>query len=64
MVKDGSVWTSNDGKRFRVINTTDVEGHRWVYYREDFGNYKSTDGCREFSCFEESFLERFRELPE
>ena len=57
--KDGSKWTGGTGDRFHVLSTIELEGHTWVHYiKED-----AVDP-REYSCYVESFLERFRELPE
>jgi hypothetical protein len=61
MVRQGSKWEGSDGKVFVVISTTVIEGKDWVYYRaEKFQDHMPT----EFSCYEESFLARFRERPE
>jgi hypothetical protein len=60
MIKKGSKWTGNEGKIFCVIDTLEIDGKKWVHYRLENSN---TDP-KEFSCFEESFLERFRPLPE
>jgi hypothetical protein len=53
--KPGSIWTSPDNTRFRVINTVLIEtdGHTWVHYIQE-----KTD--KEYSCYLESFLQRFR----
>jgi len=60
-IKNGSRWTGGDGKVFVVIGTMIVEGKDWVYYRLE----KSPEHMpKEFSCYEESFLIRFRLLPE
>ena len=53
----GSKWTSGHGDVFRVIQLVDVEDHTWIHYIK-------TDAEQEYSCYVESFLERFRELPE
>lgn len=58
--KEGSKWTGNDGERFHVVSTIELEGHTWVYYVRE--NAKSEP--KEYSCYVESFLNRFRELPE
>jgi hypothetical protein len=61
MIKQGSKWEGSDGKVFVVISTTVIEGKDWVYYRaEKLQDHMPT----EFSCYEESFLSRFRERPE
>jgi hypothetical protein len=59
MVKEGSKWTSSDGKIFHVIHRVEVEGNTWVHYI-----LENKDDPKEFSCYEESFLARFRPLPE
>ena len=57
--KNGSKWTGGTGDRFHVLNTIELDGHTWVHYiKEDASE------PREYSCYVESFLERFRELPE
>lgn len=63
MIKIGSLWESVD-KKFRVISVTEIEGHTWVHYREDRGIKVPTIECKEYSCYEESFVVRFRQLPE
>jgi hypothetical protein len=55
MVKEGSIWYSADGKRFHVIHRVEIDGHAWVHYIEE-----NKENCREYSCYEESFLLRFR----
>ena len=60
-IVNGSRWAGTDGKVFIVINTTNLDGHDWVYYRAE----KPKDHMpEEFSCYKESFLNRFRPLPE
>jgi len=61
MIKMGSKWTSSDGKIFIVLGTVDLEGKRWVYYRSETSEAHLPN---EFSCFEESFLARFRPVVE
>lgn len=60
MVKEGSLWSSADGKKFRVISVVEVDGHTWVHYREDLGVKIPTKDCKEFSCYMESFTARFQ----
>jgi len=58
MIKEGSVWVSSDNKQFTVLHLVeDDSGHTWVHYRS---NPKKE--CTEYSCYVESFLERFTEL--
>ncbi len=64
MVQPGTLWGSADGKRFRVISVTEIEGHTWVYYRDNRGWSVSEDQIREYSCYLESFLSRFTQMPE
>ena len=59
MIKVGSKWRGTDGKVFHVVHRVELDGHAWIHYEQD-----NCDECREFSCYEESFLERFRPLPE
>lgn len=60
-IKIGSKWTGTEGRIFVVIGTMQIEGNDWVYYRAE--NPKD-HMPKEFSCYEESFLVRFRPLPE
>jgi len=56
-IKDGSKWAGTGSDIFYVIHTVEVDGHTWVHYR------KNKDS-KEYSCYLESFLERFRALPD
>jgi hypothetical protein len=55
--KTGTRWTdASSSKRFRVLHTIEMnDGHTWVHYCDD------KNGEKEYSCYLESFLERFRE---
>lgn len=53
-VKTGSVWSAINGTEFRVLSVVDADGHTWVHYI-------SVDTGMEFSCWIESFVNRFRE---
>jgi hypothetical protein len=53
----GSKWTSGQGDTFRVIQLVEVEEHTWIHYIKN-------NAEQEYSCYVESFLERFREIPE
>ena len=60
MVKAGSKWSGNEENIFRVIQVVELDGHTWIHYiKED----EPEDSNREYSCYEESFLSRFREMP-
>ena len=61
MVKQGSRWSSTDGKIFHVLHVVELEGHTWVHYIHETTDESQT---REYSCYEESFLSRFTPLPE
>ena len=63
MIKVGSLWESVD-KKFRVISVTEIDRHIWIHYREDLGIKVPSGQCKEYSCYEESFVTRFRPLPE
>jgi hypothetical protein len=64
MIKEGSLWGTGEGKFFRVLSVSEIDGHTWVHYREDRGIKVPTLECREYSCYQESFLQRFRQVPE
>lgn len=60
--KDGSKWSGTSGQDiFHVLNTIELEGHIWVHYIKE--TTKNDGQAREYSCYLESFLGRFRELP-
>ena len=59
MVKAGTRWWGGDKKQFVILALVEEGEHIWVHYREDKG-----DPPREYSCYLESFLLRFRQLPE
>ena len=56
--KDGSVWSGTEGQIFRVLHTVELEGHIWVHYCSE-----GRESPQEYSCYLESFLQRFREQP-
>jgi hypothetical protein len=53
-IKPGSIWSAGDGKEFVVLSVTEIDDHVWVHYRDQ--------ACREYSCYLESFVNRFSEL--
>jgi hypothetical protein len=55
---NGSRWTAYDGNIFRVISTEVIENKTWIYYTKE-----NLQGPNEYSCYLESFLSRFTELP-
>ena len=59
IVEPGSKWVSTDFVKFQVIDTTEINGQKWVYYRK---LKSSPEECREYSCFLESFLNRFTKI--
>lgn len=60
-VKNGSRWSSSDGTVFIVIGTMIIEDKEWVYYRAERPKDHMPE---EFSCYTESFINRFSPLPE
>ena len=60
MIKEGSKWSSATGQELRVINVVELEGHTWVHYIKE---NVSEDDIREYSCYIESFLSRFKQQP-
>jgi hypothetical protein len=55
-VTQGSRWTSSDHKTFIVLHQVEVDGYQWVHYREDCAHTEP----REYSCYLDSFLLRFK----
>jgi hypothetical protein len=60
MVKVGSKWVGNEDNIFRVIHVIELDDHTWIHYIKDNA---PEDLNREYSCYEESFLSRFRQIP-
>ena len=52
--KIGSKWSSIDDT-FVVIHVIELDGHTWVHYRKEPNE-------TEYSCYVESFVERFTPL--
>jgi hypothetical protein len=59
-IKIGSRWWSGSEKKFLVLAVIERDGHTWVHYRDDHTLQEN----QEYSCYLESFLQRFTELPE
>jgi hypothetical protein len=60
-VKQGSRWSGGDGKNFIVLGTMLIEGKSWVHYRLE----KPLEHMpNEFSCYLESFVQRFTQQAE
>ena len=62
MVKEGSRWTGTSGSdTYHVIHVIELDGHTWVHYiKEKSPEHEN----REYSCYLESFITRFRPIPE
>ncbi len=54
----GSRWSAYDGNVFHILAVVELEGHTWVHY------IKEGAEPQEYSCYLESFLSRFTELPQ
>ncbi len=52
MLKIGDIYTSNDYRRFRIVNSYVKDQDPWVEYQD-------TDTRRVYSCRQEAFLQRF-----
>lgn len=63
MVKAGSVWRTADDKKFRVLSVVEADGHTWVHYRNELPGFNQEE-AKEYSCYIESFTERFGPTPE
>lgn len=59
-IKPGTKWGAYTGQEFIVIaEVVADDGHKWIYYRDADG-----DPPREYSCYKESFILRYDQLPE
>jgi|TARA_R110000772_G_scaffold258450_1_gene375644 hypothetical protein len=56
--KDGSMWCGTGGTTFLVIKTVILDNKHWIHY----SRIDPTGEIKEYSCYLESFLERFTEL--
>ncbi len=64
LVKEGSLWWAGNNKKFRVISVIETDGHIWVHYRDEPEKWKPASELKEYSCYQESFIQRFSLLPE
>ena len=62
MIEEGTCWAGSSGKVFLVLKRIELEGRVWIHYRDHLS--KEEDEVKEYSCYEESFLERFHALPD
>lgn len=56
-VREGSIWQGNDRNQFIVLHTIEKDGNIWVHYRQN-----GKDNNQEYSCYLESFVNRFTEV--
>ena len=61
MIKKDSKWNDGGGKIFRIIDIVQIEGYTWIHYIKENAR---DDETREYSCYLESFLSRFTQMPE
>ena len=62
-VLPGSKWWAGRDKKFRVIDVVEADGNTWVHYRDELEGFNQSS-AREYSCYLESFLQRFSPLPD
>lgn len=60
-IRSGSKWWASNGEQFVVLATHTIDGNDWVHYR---AVQLKNEEVKEFSCYKESFLSRFTQLPE
>ena len=60
MIFEQTRGVDSHGKEFRVLSRTVLDGNIWIHYIRDDKDYKEIN---EYSCYEESFLSRFRQIP-
>lgn len=63
IIKEGSRWRGSPDKKFIVLHVIEQDGNTWVHYRDE-SNLSLEAGPREYSCYIESFLNRFSPVPE
>lgn len=59
LIKVDSSWSDGMGKKFHIIKVAELDGYLWIHYKQD-----RIVEHKEFSCYLESFLERFTEVSE
>ncbi len=55
LVKKDSIWKDSEENSFNVTKVLKVKGETWVHYFSEKNN-------KEYSCCEESFVQRFFEF--
>lgn len=58
-IEQGSRWSDSSGVEFVVIATAEINGNIWVHYRKSHATDEQP--AQEYSCFQESFQQRFRQ---
>lgn len=53
----GSFWSTANGQEFVVLALTEQDGNTWVHYRRN-----DRKDPQEYSCFVESFVQRYRRI--
>ena len=53
----GSFWASANGQEFVVLSIAEQDGNTWVHYRRN-----DRKDPQEYSCFVESFVQRYRRI--
>jgi len=56
MVKEGSIWTGSNHVEFIVLHRVVLDDIAWIHYRQN-----NKDNNSEYSCYEDSFVQRFTE---
>jgi hypothetical protein len=54
-MKLGSMWSSTNSKKFKITDLKVIGDQKWIYYMNVNTN-------QNYSCLEEAFKSRFREL--
>lgn len=58
LIVENGIWSDVEGKKFRIIKVIEIDEQIWIYYAS-----KGKEPYQEYSCYLESFLERFKEEP-
>ena len=59
-IKIGSRWSAGDGRIFVVGRTESRDGKDWVFYH--LASRDPAEETRQYSCYQEAFSHRFREI--
>jgi hypothetical protein len=58
-LEKNTIWSDGQGQKFSILDVVSIEGKTWVHYIN-----RNAESNREYSCYAESFLSRFVQVPD